>query len=380
MASHIREQIDLLCSLRLPDRYEPLHSVVGANLATILIHPPSSLDSGMQSLLDHIQASAQGCFVPLSGPSGAGKTTFARSATQWFARTVAPTIDYDGAITFDGLKAALEKASSSYALNDNRIVPINIDHRESDPPSPTEMANIKRFLRTSPGGRRNVIFWPETDPQLAQNIGKNYGKIAGSQPRDILEITGPDRSLWRDVAIATLRLSNNVSSLEKIGVDPRNYNPNSYPSLGEFLRQIQLDFNSRLAGLREEITKAIVLIVVFVSESTDPGVLNFINSAGRHGLLDSQGLLSSTPDSAIGRWWTGRQGLLVRAIVQLNAHALFLSPPVAVSVLRNFGPAAQEVFDRLNVARPGPAKAVADLGRTDVAKLLLGEPLRRYEG
>ena len=380
MANHIREQIDLLCSLRLPDRFEPLFDLVGENITKILVQPPENLVRSQQSVIDHIKVSSQGCLLPLAGESGAGKTTFAWSANQWFAKDVAQTISYTDQISYDGLKAAVDRARQDYPTNDSRIIPINIDHRESDPPSTAELAQIKRFLRTSPSGCKNIIFWPETDASIAHKIGDDYKKIAGAQPQSVLTVFGPDRQIWQNIAINTLRLSNDMSSLENIGVDPRLYDPHEYPSLGEFMKKIHFDFRAVLTNLRASISKAVVLVIVFVSESGDPGVLNFVSSGGRHGLLDAQGLLASTPESAIGKWWSTRQGLLVRAIVQLNAHALFLSPPITMSALRNFGPVSDVLLGSLGIPRTGPARAVTDLERSDIGKILQGQPLKRYEG
>ncbi len=210
-------------------------------------------------------------------------------------------------------------------------------------------------------------------------VGRRFKNIAGAQPFDLLEVTGPSRDAWQGIASTTLRLANGLDALEGIGVDPETYDPLSYSSLGEFLRRLQIDFNSILAQLRSKLVKAVVIVIVFVSEGNDPGVLNFITSSSRPGVLDAQGLLSSTPESQIGKWWNARQGLLVRAIVQLNAHALFLPPALSVSALRNFAPTPSEFFDTLGIPRSGPGRAITDLDRSDLAKVIQGKPVGRYE-
>jgi len=122
------------------------------------------------------------------------------------------------------------------------------------------------------------------------------------------------------------------------------------------------------------------LIIVFVSESDEPGVLSSLTNSSRYGLLDTNGLLAATPDSVIGKWWANRRGLLTRAIVQLNAHVLFLSPAASISALRNCGPNPDPFLDSLGVNRVGASRAVRDLGRTDLGKLLRGEALSSFEG
>ncbi|EJL30378.1 hypothetical protein PMI01_03155 [Caulobacter sp. AP07] len=375
-----KERIDLLSSLKLPDRYEPLHSLVGDQLANILVEPTEGSLDHLASVVDSVRSGGQGTLVPLAGESGAGKTTFAASANQWRAKDFTPTLQYNGAITFDALAGEVERFCKAFPANEKRVIPINVDHRESSPPSAEELSAIKRFLRAPPGGLAAVIFWPETDNEAATQIGSRYEAIAGRQPVKVLEINGPPRDTWADVAINTLRLTNSVDSLEGIGVDPRNYRPDEYPSLGEFLRQIKNDFNKNLFSLRKSLQKPVEVVIVIVSESDDPGVLSSLTNSSRYGLLDTSGLLAATPDSVIGKWWATRPGLLTRAIVQLNAHVLFLSPAATMSAIRNCGPTPDEFLDSLGVPRVGASRAVRDLGRTDVGKLLRGETLSRFEG
>jgi hypothetical protein len=380
MTSHIREQIDLLHALRLPDRYEPLFETVGQDVVQILLPPADEIRRELQRVVDDVRAGGQGTLVPLAGESGAGKTTLASSAAQWQPTAFTPTVDFSGKIAFEELKAAVDHAKAGLPANERRIIPINIDHRESAPPSREELSTLKRFLRTSPCGVQNVIFWPETDQETARSIGEQYKQIAGAQPVSFIQVGGPSREAWRDIAIDTLRLSNSMANLEDIGVDPRSYEPEQFPSLGEFLRRIKIDFNLRLEELRSSLAKAVVLVIVFVSESNDPGTLLSVTNSSRYGRLDAHGLVSSTPESALGRWWSLRKGLLIRTIVQLNAHALFLPPAATMSALRNCGPNPDEFMDKLGLPRVGPGRAARDLARTDVAKVLGGIPLLRYEG
>jgi len=375
-----KARIDLLSSLKLPDRYEPLFGLVGDHIANILVAPTESSQDQLSSVVDYVRSGGQGTLVPLSGESGAGKTTFAASADQWKAKDFTPTLQYGGEINFDKLAEEIERFRKNLPANETRVIPINVDHREAAPPTTEELSAIKRFLRTTPGGSPAIIFWPETDRGTAISIGDRYEAIAGRQPAKILEIDGPPKATWVDIAINTLRLTNSVESLETIGVNPRDYNPDQYPSLGEFLRQIKTDFNKNLSDLRKDIQKPVEAVIIIISESDDPGVLSSLTNSSRYGLLDTSGLLAATPDSVIGKWWSARRGLLTRTIVQLNAHALFLAPAAVVSAIRNCGPTPDAFLDTLGIARVGASRAVRDLGRTDVGKLLRGETLSRFEG
>jgi len=129
----IRQQIDLLAALKLPDRYEPLYNLVGDQLANILVAPPESVRDQLVAIVDSIRSGEQGTLVPLAGESGAGKTTFAASVTQWEATSFTPTIQYAGDIKFDDLAEVVAKFRNLLPANDRRVIPINVDHRESSP-------------------------------------------------------------------------------------------------------------------------------------------------------------------------------------------------------------------------------------------------------
>ncbi|MFH0934459.1 MAG: hypothetical protein V1879_04580, partial [Pseudomonadota bacterium] len=175
-----------------------------------------------------------------------------------------------------------------------------------------------------------------------------------------------------------LALSNHINNLEELGVDPSDYAPSEFHTLGSFLRCISHDFNSRVRALQAELEKPVSVFIVFVSESADPGILTQLTSPSRYGLLDAHALVSVTSQSEIGRWWSDRRGLLTRTIVQLGAHALCLAPTAAASCIRNFSD-SMELFDTAGYKRYGAARGVRDLGRSDLGKMICGVELSRFE-
>lgn len=97
-------------------------------------------------------------------------------------------------------------------------------------------------------------------------------------------------------------------------------------------------------------------------------------------MLDPHALIGVTPNSEVGRWWSARRGLLTRAVVQLNAHALFLPPGVSVGILRKYGPYdVQDKLKDLNVRSPSTSRLVRDLSRSDFGKHLTGTEVHAYE-
>jgi hypothetical protein len=373
MSSHVLKQ------LILPDRYERLVDHLGAEVANILTSPAPENVNGLRSLANEVFSRNEGVLVPVAGRTGVGKTTFVMNSGQWLPNLFASSLQYVGNLDFESLIKAVKEHVQSLAANERRIIPINIDHRENAPPSDTELATLKRFLRTNAAGIPAIVFWPETSDEIAKTLSKRYVDIAGETSVPLpLECQGPASEAWQEIAKHTLSLSNHISNLEQLGVDPADYNPREFSTLGAFLRRISHDFNKRVDQLRADLELPVSIVIAFCSESADPGVLSHITSPARYGMLDSHALISVTSQSQIGKWWSERRGLLTRAIVQLDAHAVCVTPTSAASAIRNFSD-DMPLFDTVGYRRYGSARGVRDLNRSDLGKLLSGAELSRFE-
>lgn len=370
----------LLRQLELPARYEALADRVGPEVAQLLVDPGEETKRTLERAGMSVKGRHEGALLPLVGRSGTGKTTLARNLSAFLPSEFAPTVAHDGAVDFEALRAAAR--SGAPARNDERVIPINIDHRESTPPTPEELADIKRFTRDSEVGARCVLLWPQVSAEQAEAMSRAYVEVAGRAPIDLpVVVQGPSRSTWTDVALNTLRLSNQmIGSLELLGVDPRDYPPEAYDTIGEFMRRIADDFVEYRQKLLEEARVPAKLVVAFVSESPNPGVLSQITSATRYGFLDASALLASTPGSRIGEWWAARRGALTQTIVRLDAHAFYLSPTATIPALRRHGgDDLEEALDAVGIGRPGPAEIAQAIKRSDIGQLLLGIERSTFE-
>jgi hypothetical protein len=367
--------LHILKQLKLPDRYEALAALVGADVAKVLVSPEREVVTAFETAANSIRSRREGLFVPLVGTSGIGKTTFATSLSHFFPQDFAPTVSHTGPVEYDALNQAVADAEKLLAANDQRLIPVNLDHRESAPPTAAEMAAIKRFLRAPSRGARSVVLWPETSREVAEQIADNYRVIAGAVPINLpVPASGPPRSAWAQVAVHTLELANHVESLIDLGIDPSSYQPERFATIGDYLREISNDFSRRLTELVQATRRPVSLTIVFASASGDAGVLSELTAHGRYGLLDGHALVDATRESEVGRWWQDRRGLLTQAILRLNAHAFCLPPTPAISILRNFGdPVLQEQLAKMSVARRGAKRVAVDLARTDFGKYLRGE-------
>jgi hypothetical protein len=371
----------LLQGLSLPDRYEGLESALGQEVVQVLVPPDTDSVNLLERASLAIQTRGEGLFLPIAGKPGAGKTTFANSLTHFFPASYRPTVAHSGDVTFESLKRTALAALQVRAPNDVRVLPLLIDDRERNPPSDTELATIKRFLRTAAVGVQPVVLWPETNPQYSREMSDRFTEIAGPSPVGIpILFTGPSRETWQDIAINTLRLVNGVDALEDLGVNPRDYDPAEHHTVGNYIRKISTEFDDRRFKLLKETQRPITLVIVYCSESQDPGVLTQLTSSARYGLADSQALVAVTPTSELGRWWSQRRGLLTRAVVQLNVH-LFSIPPGAVvgAIRRHAANGIKALLIEKNVRSPGVVRLTRDLNRTDLGKFLRGESIKAYE-
>jgi len=371
----------LLRELRFPARYETLAKYLGDELASVLVSPQDRTRDLLEEAAQAILARGEGLFLPIHAPSGTGKTTLANNLNFFLPGIFTPTLSFLDDVTAQTLKAATTRYIRDFPINDEKIIPINIDQREGDGPTGVELAAIKRFLRQQDAGYRALILWPDTSEALSTEMADSYISIAGQAPIDLpLKISGPPQETWIDIAKNTLRLANSLDSLEDLGVDPSTYDPAQSSSVGEYLRKISDDFNKQTLKMIRATRIPLRLAIIFVSESSDAGVLTHLTSSNRFGLLDASALLDASPKSEVGRWWRSRRGLLTTAIVRLDARAFGLSPSASISVLRKFGSQdLQASLREMKVKVVGDDRVSQNLERSDIGKYLLGKSKATFE-
>lgn len=370
-ARHLLEQ------LRLPSRYESLVSAVGQDVARLLVEPNAVTLDVFRATALHMKARQRGLFVPLFARSGAGKTTMVSSLQTWLAKDYGPTARLAGGeVTAARLRQAAEAVQQEHHLpaNDNRIIVINVDDRESDPPLDKELSQIKSYTRESGVGSRTLIVWPETAEEIADETAKRFEARAGTSPVPIpAKVEGPAREAWAGIAIETLKLANSLPNLEQLGVDPRTYDPSEYLTLGDYLDVISGDFVGLLDQLIKSTQKRIRVVVAFASTTGSVGVLSELAGSNRYGLVDADRLLSATPNSVIGKWWKERAGLLVQTIVRLDARTVQLAPSLSVPIIRRYGPEnAVEALKGMDIPARAPSEISEYFERSDFGRLLLG--------
>lgn len=371
----------LLAGLSLPSRYEPLVARIGPEVLNLLVPPATATLDVLEEAGEAVRSLGEGLFLPIYAESGTGKTTLAENLTVFLGTRFTGTLTYTGAVTADAMQEALDWfIADSVAPNDLRVIPINVDHREGRPPTPAEVSEIKRFLRAGLG-QRVLLIWPETTESLAREMAKNYRQIAGVVPLDLpVSVAGPAPDTWTGLAAQTLQLANQVDSLDEL-VDFGGYDVGEFHSLGDFLKQIAIDFNRQRLAMVRATKKPVELTILFVSETAGHGILSTLTSSRRFGMLDPSALIQACSDSVIGQWWDGHRGLLVQTIVALDAHAFSVSPTLSLAVLRRYGPAdVQDALAGLGYTLRTPGEVSTYLNRSDFGRRLAGQQRAVAEG
>src|SRR5258708_9500827 len=133
------QNLHILKTLELPDRFESLKGLLGDCVAQLVVSPPDSTLSAFRKTAVSVKARGEGIFVPLSAPSGSGKTTLGNCLSVFLPEDFSPTITYTDVINYEALNRAVKDAREKLNANDRRIIPINMDHRESAPPSSIDL-------------------------------------------------------------------------------------------------------------------------------------------------------------------------------------------------------------------------------------------------
>lgn len=347
---------------------------IGPEVLNLLVPPASNTLDLLEEAADAIKSLGEGLFAPMYAEPGTGKTTLAENLTVFLPSMYTKTFTYSGLLASDEMEESLlEFVRDSLQSNDSRVIPMNVDHREDRPPSREEISEIKRFLRARLG-RRVILIWPGTMPDTARKMSEDYRRISGTVPLDLpIEIEGPPSDRWIPLAAQTLQLANQVDSLEHI-IDIEHYDPEAFPSLGDFLKQIAIDFNRQRLRLERATKKPIQLTILVVSESSGHGILSSLTSSRRFGMLDPTALLQASSSSRVGKWWSSHRGLLVQTIVTLDAHILAVPPTVSLPIFRRYGPEGViSDLDGLGYSSKTPQEVSTYLGRSDLGRHLAGE-------
>jgi len=354
----------LLQRLTLPDRFEGLQEKLGLDYRRILVPSDKRIKDKLFLIAESIRSRREGTLIPLAGGTGVGKTTFAFSLDVLGPKYFTATERFEGMITLAGLNQKVRDALAKRPGDGEIIVPIVID-RESEPPSETELAELRRFFRAPHLGQRCILLWPDPQEPRAREVARAFSTVAGEPVVDLpVVVEGPPRETWAEIAASTIEAVNDVTA-DELGIDLASYNLNEAATIGGFLRKVSTSFNQRRVDLLGRLEKPVSVAFLFASESTDAGILSTFTRHRNFGYLEARSLLDISANSALGKWWSRKPGLLQNAILQLEARAYCIPPSVTVRALRTFGAAIPEL-DFLKAGwRASTTEFIKTLGNSD---------------
>lgn len=371
----------VLAEIDLPSRYESLVRKVGVEVTRIL-HQPSERDLRDAELVAMgVLKSSEGSFIPVHGITGSGKTTFLSNLSYYNPNIYFRTVEFTGEINYDELSNIIDYTNFNTEFVDNKVLPIIVDHRESNPPDENELSEIKRFLRKDKNGKQAILFWLFTNKEKAEYTSKEYIRISGKQPVDIpLYFIGVDRNLWGNIAELTIRIVNRLEDTEGLGIDFNVEVKKEHRSVGEYLRHLSLLVTARSYELLHANKIPISVNIVFISESSDQGILGSLTSSSRYGLASHQALLGATRNSSIGRWWKGKEAILSQAILTLDVRIVHLTPTAVISILAKYGDdETKALLGTWGIKNPGPTVLVRNFENSDYGKILIGTEIDVHE-
>lgn len=131
----------VLRTLSLPSRYEPLVDKIGPEVLNLLLPPTRTTVETLEEAAEAVRSLGEGLFLPIFANSGTGKTTLAENLTTFLGRSFTRTLTYTGAVDAESLTTALDLFLRDHVVsNDDRVVPVNVDHREGRPASAEEVS------------------------------------------------------------------------------------------------------------------------------------------------------------------------------------------------------------------------------------------------
>jgi hypothetical protein len=302
--------------LGLPTRFESV--LVRQDLRPGPLILPVEADLHLFGRLRQItRTQGGGILAFLLGRSGIGKTTAAYSAAIHLPNDFAAVVAVPAALNLRELATWLDKNLPGPR---DKTIPLLFDGREltDDMVGLGQfMAALNQLLRTRPDV---IALWPTTDPQWHAALRAVAERIGGATlvpPNSDLTIVGPPRDMWpealerllmqMDLTLADLGLDRDlIEGLLAEGPDLTFEDDREEPvtNLGDFLRAVGTVIVSRLEHIQvSQVLPAIIFVITSTNEVV--GEANRIRRAGTL-LLKAEELLTYSPHSRAGLWWTSR--------------------------------------------------------------------------
>lgn len=378
--------LNTLPILNLPKRFEALERQATTQKydLTSVVQRIDTAAARLETLLRQVQFGGIGRFELFLGKSGAGKTTFFKTLTKFFAGTEVHEIPE--LIPLHEIAEYITKRHTSGAPGQRHVwVMHDRDNEVVSEKDAFEFLESLRVLFRKPEGEI-VICWPLTDQNSAKIISETAWNVGRDSVVDIATkglylFQGLPKESYFQIAELTTR-SLKGDGLEAFGVTESLAAPlvKESETIAEFysrLEQEAAEITGRYKDLLKDKPIPSVWILVGGDDSRELNltVASLTQGTGKAIDIDRITNFLDNPnrDAAYLKEWKKRRSQVAFLMRLLDVRLFELPPNVALAAVRAFGD--DELTSTLTLKKVSSSSAIDALGRAPFFRALCGEEL-----